>query len=243
MQSHFTASKGFITELLFREFMAQKKKKEPEVKEEYTFVPPDFDEKEFLEKDLKVTKTVLISALLAVVFGVVAYATTSITFVLGLLLIVAGAVALKKIFEFLPWDISSVENKTWLGNGAMFFFLALGVWVLLLNPPFSDSVEPQIGDLEVWNGNYMYTRPYNNVTLGAEITFNATVTDNGGLSSITFSFTSPDLGDWPMVKADDGRYQLSYTFDSTGTYNFTIIAVDDSGNSKSIPGSVTVVAV
>jgi len=221
--------------------MAQKKRKEPEVKEEYTFVPPDFDEKEFLEKDLTVTKTVLVSALLAVVFGVVAFATTSITFVLGLVLIIAGAVALKKIFELLPWDISAVENKSWLGNGAMFFFLALGIWVLLLNPPFSDSVDPQIEDMQVWVGDEMLTRPYNSVPQGELITFNATITDNGGISSVTFSLLGESDQSWDMVRGEDNRYEFTHIFVSTGTYNFVISAVDDSGNEHSLSGSVNLV--
>ena len=222
--------------------MAQKKRKEPEVKEEYTFVPPDFNEREFLEKDIAVTKTVLISALLAVVFGVVAYFTTDLTFVIGLLLIVIGAVALRYIFQFLPFDLSSVENKTWLGNGAMFFFLALGVWILLLNPPFGDTVDPQINDLEVWAGDMQFTRPYNSIPVGQVITFNATITDNGDLSIVQFGITGPSSQTWDMVMGEDGRYGFSYTFTTTGTYNFVVTAVDEAGNSQTYSSSVNVVA-
>lgn len=132
--------------------MAQKKRKEPEVKEEYSFTPPDFNEKEFLEKDITVTKTVLLSALLATVFGVVAYFTTDVAYVIGLLIIVIGAVALKWIFQFLPVDLSAVENKTWIGNGAMFFFLALGIWILLLNPR---SGTPSIPRYTIWRSGRM----------------------------------------------------------------------------------------
>lgn len=222
--------------------MAQKKRKEPEVKEEYTFVPPDFNEREFLEKDITVTKTVMISALLAVVFGVVAYFTTDLTFVIGLLLIVIGAVALKYIFQFLPFDLSSVENKTWLGNGAMFFFLALGIWVLLLNPPFGDTVDPQINDMEVWAGDMQFTRPYNSVPVGQLITFNATITDNGELSTVQFGITGPSSQTWDMAMGEDGRYGFSYTFTTTGTYNFVVTAVDEAGNSQTYSSSVNVVA-
>lgn len=221
--------------------MAQKKRKEPEVKEEYNFVPPDFSEKEFLEKDITVTKTVLISALLAAVFGVVAYLTTSITFVIGLLLIIIGAVALKYIFQLLPIDISAADYKTWLGNGAMFFFLALGIWVLLLNPPFGDSVDPQIEDLQVWAGDAQFNRPYNNVPLG-EITFNATVTDNGDLSKVQFSFTGSNPQTFDMVKGEDGRYQFTYVFTSPGTYNFVVTAEDKAGNVHTLTSSIQMVS-
>lgn len=219
--------------------MAQKKRKEPEVKEEYTFTPPDFNEREFLEKDITVTKTVLLSALLAAIFGVVAYFTTGVSFVIGLLLIVIGAVALKYIFQFLPLNLGSVENKTWLGNSVMFFFLALGIWILLLNPPFGDTVDPQIQDLQVWAGDVQYNRPYNNVPLG-EVTFNATVIDNGELSKVQFSFTGSDPQTFDMVLGDDGRYEFTHDFTATGTgtYNFVITATDEAGNTQTYASSI-----
>lgn len=220
--------------------MAQKKRKEPEVKEEYNFTPPDFNEKEFLEKDITVTKTVLLSALLALVFGVVAYFTTNLSFVIGLLIIVIGAVALKRIFEFLPVDLSALENKTWFGNGAMFFFLALGIWILLLNPPFGDTIDPQINDLEVWAGELQYNRPYNNVPLG-EVTFNATITDNGDLSKVEFAFTGADPQTFDMVKGDDGRYEFTYNFTVANTYTFAVIATDDAGNTQTYTSSIQIV--
>ncbi|HIH76396.1 MAG TPA: hypothetical protein HA343_03675 [Methanomassiliicoccales archaeon] len=220
--------------------MAQKKRKEPEVKEEYNFTPPDFNEKEFLEKDITVTKTVLLSALLALVFGVVAYFTTNLSFVIGLLIIVIGAVALKRIFEFLPVDLSALENKTWFGNGAMFFFLALGIWILLLNPPFGDTIDPQINDLEVWAGELQYNRPYNNVPLG-EVTFNATITDNGDLSKVEFAFTGADPQTFDMVKGDDGRYEFTYNFTVPDTYTFAVIATDDAGNTQTYTSSIQIV--
>jgi hypothetical protein len=221
--------------------MAQKKKKEPEVKEDYNFVPPDFNEREFLVKDINVTKTVLLSALLAVVFGVVAYFTTSISFAIGLLLIIGGAIALKYIFNLMPWDFSTVENKSWLGNGAMFFFLALGIWILLLNPPFGDAVDPEINDMQVWAGNVEFPRPYNSVPMGQPITFNATVTDNGGLDAVQFSFTGSGGLTWDMTVGEDGRYEYTHVFTSTGTYNFAITATDDVGNVQTMTGSVNVV--
>jgi hypothetical protein len=220
--------------------MAQKKKKEPEVKEDYIFIPPDFNEREFLEKDITITKTVLVTALLAALFGVVAYFTTNISFAVGILLIIGGAIGLRYIFNLLPWDVSSVENKSWLGNGAMFFFLALGVWVLLLNPPFGDTVNPQIQDMQVWAGDVELTRPYNSVPLGQPITFNATVSDNGGLSQVQFSFTSSGQT-WDMTIGEDGRYEFAQVFISTGTYNFVITATDDVGNVETMTGSVNVV--
>ncbi len=220
--------------------MAQKKRKEPEVKEEYSFTPPDFNEKEFLEKDITVTKTVLLSALLATVFGVVAYFTTDVAYVIGLLIIVIGAVALKWIFQFLPVDLSAVENKTWIGNGAMFFFLALGIWILLLNPPFGDTVDPQIHDLEIWANGIQSDSNYRNVPMG-EVTFNVTVTDNGELSKVQFSIPDSDTAVYDMVKGADGRYEVVYNFTAPGMYRFYVTAVDEAGNIQEFTELVEIV--
>ncbi|MCX6650575.1 MAG: hypothetical protein NT131_02810 [Methanomassiliicoccales archaeon] len=221
--------------------MAQKKKKEPEVKEEYNFIPPDFNEREFLEKDLTVTKTVLITAALAVLFGIVAYLTTDITFAIGLLIIIAGAVVLKNIIRIMPLDISTVENKTWLGNGVLFFFLALGIWILLLNPPFGDTINPEISDMQVWNGNAQLTKPFNSVPEDQAITFNATVTDNGALSLVQFTISGSGGNTWNMTEGSNGRYEIVHTFVDTGTYSIVISATDDVGNVETLNMSVQVV--
>jgi len=220
--------------------MAQKKKKEDEPKEEYNFVPPDFNEREFLEKDMAATKTVLITAVLAVLFGAIAYLTTDITFVIGLMLLIAGAVGLKYIIQMMPLDLSTVENKTWLGNGALFFFLALGIWILLLNPPFSDTIDPEINDMQVWNGNVQLAKPYNNVPVNQTITFNATVTDNGDLSMVQFTITGTGGGTWDMTESSDGRYEYVHTF-VNGFYNIIVTATDETGNEATLNFTVNVV--
>jgi hypothetical protein len=220
--------------------MAQKKKKEDEPKEEYNFVPPDFNEREFLEKDMAATKTVLITAVLAVLFGAIAYLTTDITFVIGLMLLIGGAVGLKYIIQMMPLDLSTVENKTWLGNGALFFFLALGIWILLLNPPFGDTIDPEINDMQVWNGNVQLAKPYNNVPVNQTITFNATVTDNGDLSTVQFTITGSGGGTWDMTEGSDGRYEYVHTF-ANGFYNIIVTATDDAGNEATLNFTLNVV--
>lgn len=123
--------------------MAQKKKKEPQKKEaqkkEETFewTPPDFNEREFLEKDIKGTKALLVSAMISVVFGVLAFFTQSFYWPAGMVLILIGMLSLRYIYPFFKIDLKDLDKKAWAGNLAMFFLLALGVWIMLLNPPFS----------------------------------------------------------------------------------------------------------
>jgi hypothetical protein len=34
-------------------------------------------------------------------------------------------------------NVAEIDKKGWLGNIGMFFFLFLGTWIILLNPPFT----------------------------------------------------------------------------------------------------------
>jgi hypothetical protein len=117
--------------------MAQKKRKEEEKKEsQYEFVPPDFDEKDFLEKDIRATKITLLSFAWGLIFGIAAGVTNPISPFIGLLLLFVGIYLLKFFYQLFKIDVKEIDKKGWLGNIAMFFFLFLGTWIMLLNPPF-----------------------------------------------------------------------------------------------------------
>lgn len=119
--------------------MAKKRKKGEKV-ETYEWVPPQFDEKEFLKKDLRSTKSLMVTAGLAIPFGILAFGLGTLLGDLqtaAILLIFAGAAALKKIYPLLGIKESDVDNKILAGNIAMFVFLALGIWIMLMNKPFS----------------------------------------------------------------------------------------------------------
>ncbi|HEY3420354.1 MAG TPA: hypothetical protein VGK23_07365 [Methanomassiliicoccales archaeon] len=118
--------------------MAQKKRKVEEKKEpQYEFVPPDFDEKDFLEKDIRATKITLLSFLWGIIFGVAAGLTNSISPLVGLLLLFVGIYLLKYFYQLFKIDVKEIDKKGWLGNIVMFSFLFLGTWILILNPPFA----------------------------------------------------------------------------------------------------------
>ena len=119
--------------------MARKKRK-GEKEETYEWVPPEFDEKAFLEKDIVSTKTMMISALLAVVFGVLAFGVGSLLGDLStaaLLVIFAGAAGLKYFYRLFRLESVDIDKKLLVGNIAMFVLLALGIWIMLMNEPFT----------------------------------------------------------------------------------------------------------
>lgn len=117
--------------------MAKKRKRTKPKEEEYEFVPPDFDEREFILKDIYGTKILLVVSLLAVFIGIAAsFIDKAWEWYGGMLLLVLAIAGMKELLKLLRFDMDLVETKTMLGNYVLFFFLSLGVWILLINPPF-----------------------------------------------------------------------------------------------------------
>jgi hypothetical protein len=118
--------------------MAQKKRKMEEKKEpQYEFIPPDFDEKDFLEKDIRATKITMLSFVWGIVFGIAAGVTNSTSPLIGLLLFFVGIYLMKYFLQMFKVNTAELDKKGWLGNIAMFFFMFLGTWIMLINAPFA----------------------------------------------------------------------------------------------------------
>ncbi len=117
--------------------MARKKRKD-EKEEEYEWVPPEFDEKAFLLKDIVGTKALMFTAAIAVVFGILSFAVgATINNYVGFIAYVAGAIVLNYSYKPLKINRADIDKKTIIGNVALYFLLALGVWIILMNPPFT----------------------------------------------------------------------------------------------------------
>ena len=116
--------------------MARKKRKE-EKEPEYEWVPPEFDEKAFLVKDIVGTKALMLTALIAVAFGVAAALVGNAAGVIvGLIIYLVGAVTLNYALRYMKVSTTDIDKKTMIGNLALYMLLALGIWILLLNKPF-----------------------------------------------------------------------------------------------------------
>jgi hypothetical protein len=121
--------------------MAKKRRRDSgEPEETYEFVPPEFDEKEFLLRELYGTKVLLIAMMLAVVTGIVSACIYSVGSggleLLGLLLIVLAMAGFKQFLVLIGFKAELVDQKMLISNYAMYFFLSLGVWIICINPPF-----------------------------------------------------------------------------------------------------------
>lgn len=121
--------------------MAKKKRRvSAKQEEEYEFTPPEFDEKEFILEDLYGTKVMVVSFAAALTMGILAgalhHAIAGWGGYAGFALIILAALGLKELLRLLRFDPDVLEAKTMLGNYIMFVLLALGVWIMVINPPF-----------------------------------------------------------------------------------------------------------
>ena len=114
---------------------------EKEAQEEYEFVPPEFDEEEFIRKDLYGTKVLLIVACFSIIIGILC-SCLQLSFAdktglwLGLLLLFLGIAAIKPMLRLFRFDPELLERKSMVGNYIMYLLLGLGIWILMINPPF-----------------------------------------------------------------------------------------------------------
>ena len=125
--------------ILFAGLMAKKKRiveKEKEV--EYEFIPPDFDEREFILKDMFGTKITMVVFVLALVVGFCASCLDKIwEWYGGLLLMFVVLFGLKQFLKMINLDPDLIETKSMIGNYLLFILLSLGIWILFINAPFA----------------------------------------------------------------------------------------------------------
>jgi hypothetical protein len=216
--------------------MAKKRRKEEVEAEKYEWKPPDFDEKSFLKTDIKGTKVLMWAALLGVLLGILAYVLTGISALLGVVVLLAGAVLLKKILPLFRVDLDGVKTTTIFGNAAILFIIGLAVWIVMLNPPFSDHYPPQITSTQIYyqhgGGNWTIATS-SSIHVGDNVRVVAKVVENGHLSSVTVNIGGITSG---YVDMSTSLVPGSYAYEvdnvaSANTYSFSVKAVDSAGNS------------
>ncbi len=231
--------------------MAKKRKKDKADKEEYEFRPPDFDEKEFLLKEMSDTKTMIWTVAYGVLFGIAAGALMlasedmlGVAFIIG----IAGTLSLKYFYPLIKVDTKEFQKKNWLGNIATFFFTFLAIWVLVLNVPMSDHAPPAVENIVIWVGEgvtakgieYRYLEaagrygwtPLNasddlatmiSVSAASRLNITAKVTDNGNLASVIISVTSNETHESQMTEENDYRFEYPiYSNDLSDSHDLLI---------------------
>ena len=194
--------------------------------------PPEFDEVEFMHKEMRAAKaTILVvlwtvpSALLS--FGLTVAGAPIVAFFAG----IGMMFLLKWIFPILNVDISAYKRKDWLGHGATFFFSWLAFWILLLNPPFADLTSPMIlGVSATGSGGWVGCGggPLTGIA-GRNVTVNVSASDNVAVAQVTVAVGSTSTN---LNHVAGTLWQRQVTFPpSTGS--MTITAVDANGHVSS----------
>jgi len=148
--------------------MAKKRRKsDNEPEEEYEFRPPEFEEKEFIQKEIAETRSVIVTVVYAIVLGAVAGILSAADRAFmgpAFLIAIAGMVSLKWVYPMFKIDSKAFQKRNWLGNIGTFFFTFLAIWILLLNQPFADFAQPTVTDVTVWVDRLGVSGVVNNTT-------------------------------------------------------------------------------
>ena len=129
--------------------MAKKRRQKIEKKDETEFDIPEFDEHKFISLELSKAKISLVAFLYAILIVFLTHQLYNITYpdarapvVLGLF----AVAALPLITKYVKVDLSEFDWKNWVGSGAVYIFSWLAIFILVINPPFSDFVDPEINE-------------------------------------------------------------------------------------------------
>ncbi|MFH0815254.1 MAG: hypothetical protein V1934_00330 [Methanobacteriota archaeon] len=123
--------------------MAKKVKTDEE--EAPVFKYPEFDEKQYLREEMRDSKAIIASALVALpMAAVAAMITASFSPTAGIVMGLAGFAVIYYIFIFLFKDLSGFKIKHWLMSIGGYFLTFLALWILFINPPFMDLSGPVI---------------------------------------------------------------------------------------------------
>ncbi len=216
--------------------MAKKKK----VEDEYSFVPPQFDERAFIEKDLADSKIVIITTVFGILVGAAAAAATIyVSSILGFLIIIAMVYGLfKLLFRALKVNLSSYKRKDYIYKGGTYLVTAVAIWILLLNPPFAFATPPSFHGTDAitmhrQSGSTWVSVPLNITsapTIAAgQVNITAHVLSIGSAKATLYiTFNSSTTSVYTMSYVSNFNYQYIMTV-SAGYYQFYVVAKSGSG--------------
>ncbi len=129
--------------------MAKKRRliiEEPE--ESYEFTPTEFNEREFILKDMYGTKVCLVTLLMGLIVGIIGGVLCNIGFsngmdymwIIATLISFAVAGLMTRILSLLGFRPDMLETKSMIGNYLIYLALALGVCIIIANPPFTPLI-------------------------------------------------------------------------------------------------------
>jgi hypothetical protein len=223
--------------------MAKKRKKEKE--EGYEFKMPEFDEEEYLKKEVRDAKTIFVTFVYAALIAIASFGLTFVDVALAVLVGFIGIVFLRHIYPLIGVDTSLLEKKQWAGNIIMYLFAWLAIWILLTNPPFSDFASPTIKDDGIYfggPGNWTKLDDTNkgNLTSGMNVSINVTIVDNVDVDVDTIMITierNGEIESGSMEPIGKNKFVFVVNDVSNGKYDYKIEAEDINDHKTSLSGT------
>ena len=215
--------------------MAKKNKKE-ETDENYEFVPPSFNEKEFLGKEMSSAKMTAFTFAMGIIGGVVAFI---VTIFLGLVAGFVGGMIIGTAILAIPKIMGPTEKPIkwtqWAGNSLTYLITVMAIMAITTNPPFMDFSEPNITspqwyitEGDDWSGisQIVYTGA-NNTTV--DITFRIRAIDNSAedLEVMLRLDNNPEI---PMKVDDTGYLYYADLVLTQNDHTITVTATDNTNN-------------
>ncbi|MGQ0797099.1 MAG: hypothetical protein ACT4OI_04435, partial [Methanobacteriota archaeon] len=127
--------------------MARRKRKD----EEPGWAAPEFDEVEFMRKEISSARMAVFVVAWAVVGALFSFGATVVglhplgAFLIGLFMF--GG--LYFVFPLVGVSVETFKRRDWFGQGGTYFFSWLAFWILLLNQPIADFTAPTIHGITV----------------------------------------------------------------------------------------------
>jgi len=186
---------------------------------------PKFDEKAYYRKEINESKLMLVSVILALFMGIICGLITNA----GLDVRIAAVPAvfavffLKFAFDALHLSTEGLEKMKWLGMGGTYFLTVIAVWVLVMNPPIIDVVDPAVKN---------ETSKVQEVR--EDVTIMVKATDNLQIRSVGIVVTDPDFGSTPTIEMTSlgrGHYEYKIAKPNVGTYRFEVTTKDTTSHS------------
>lgn len=190
--------------------MARRRRKD----EEPEWTPPEFDEVDYMRREIESAKVAVVTIAWAVVGALIAYLLyVYVHPAVGFLVGVAAFGALYFLLPILGLPIKAFKTKDWIGHASIYLFSWLAFSIIILNPPFGDHTPPtvQIEAGGSFNGLYSAPVPANTVKCtnytGGALTFTVQsnqsmylvfrATDNVAVRSINVTY-----GTYPVTAAE-----------------------------------------
>lgn len=216
--------------------MARRRHEKEEEEEKEVFTIPEFDEKEYINKEMNKSKASIAIVFLGTIFAIISTIVflTTLSWALGALIGLSGFFFFKFFYPLFKADASALEKKDYIGHGAIYIFTWLAVFILCINMPFADLSSPSISDVhfEGYVDSQHAWLPYNTTGNFSEYRIVATVTDNSGIRLVEIREVSNNT--WvSMKKISDTEYSMQLSSPPSHT-TYYIRAVDLNGHDTTV---------